>query len=257
MPRRTLGRTQAKIPILLLGGALDFDPILDPRLAEGLRFGINYFDTADCYAGGASEIGIGGFLETTGQRPAVWLTTKADDHTPAGLTTILQRSLMRLKTDHVDMLLLHRLTDAKFLTPDLARCADELKQAGKIRFFGFTCQDQNVAELVAKAAELPWIDALMFPFRQSADDKLNQAVDAAATAGVGLIAMLLPDGPVPVGDDIQKFADRGGGLQAIWDDDRITAVVSEMDTLEKMKQSIMIALDQAKESSVDHLQPMD
>jgi hypothetical protein len=52
VPRRMLGKTGKEIPILLMGGAMKLDPKLDPKLAECLRFGINYFDAADCYSGG-------------------------------------------------------------------------------------------------------------------------------------------------------------------------------------------------------------
>ena len=60
VPRRRLGKTKVEIPILLMGGAMKFDPKLDPKLAEALRFGVNYIDTADCYAGGTSETGASG-----------------------------------------------------------------------------------------------------------------------------------------------------------------------------------------------------
>src|SRR5258708_6261754 len=93
VPRRVLGKTKETVPILLVGGAMKFDPAFDPRLAEAMRFGVNYFDTADCYAGGTSEIGVGGFLEKTGKRKDVWITTKTDKHDPAGATQVLQQSL--------------------------------------------------------------------------------------------------------------------------------------------------------------------
>src|SRR5882724_10357874 len=47
VPRRTLGKTGQKVPILLLGGAMKFDQKFDPRFAEALRFGVDYFDVAD------------------------------------------------------------------------------------------------------------------------------------------------------------------------------------------------------------------
>jgi aryl-alcohol dehydrogenase-like predicted oxidoreductase len=138
VPRRVLGKTKQTVPILLMGGAFKFDPVFDPRLAEGLRFGVNYIDTAANYAGGASEIGVGGFLDKTGKRKDVWITTKAEDWTPAGATKQLDVSLERMKTDHVDMFFLHQINREDVLNPDMAKRADELKKAGKIRFFGFS-----------------------------------------------------------------------------------------------------------------------
>jgi len=57
VPRRMLGKTKETVPILLMGGSMRFDPRFDPKLAECLRFGVNYFDVADCYAGGTSKTG--------------------------------------------------------------------------------------------------------------------------------------------------------------------------------------------------------
>jgi len=51
VPRRVLGKTGKTIPILLLGGAVDLDPKFDPKIAEGLRYGVNYIDAAESYGG--------------------------------------------------------------------------------------------------------------------------------------------------------------------------------------------------------------
>ncbi len=61
IPRRVLGKTGESIPILLMGGAMGFDARFDPRLAEALRFGVNYVDAADCYDGGRCETSVGAF----------------------------------------------------------------------------------------------------------------------------------------------------------------------------------------------------
>ena len=59
VPRRVLGKTKQKIPILLVGGAVDLDPVFDPKLAEAMRYGVNYFDAAAVYGGGRCEPAIG------------------------------------------------------------------------------------------------------------------------------------------------------------------------------------------------------
>ena len=41
---------------------MNLDQVFDPKLAEAYRFGVNYFDTADCYNGG-SETAIGNFVD--------------------------------------------------------------------------------------------------------------------------------------------------------------------------------------------------
>lgn len=260
VPRRVLGKTKESVPILLMGGAFKIDPAFDPRLAEGMRFGVNYIDTADCYAGGASETGVGGFLEKTGKRKDIWITTKSDDWTPDGATKILQRSLERMKTDQVDMFFLHQINREDILNDDMAKRAEQLKKEGKIRFFGFSCHDHNVAELLTKASTLPWIDAIMFKynFREYGNDKLNKAMDAAHKSGIGLIAMKTQGSAVSFEDGVKKFTDQKFSrqqavLKAVWADERITAAVSHMDTLDKMKSNIAAALDRTTLSQAGHI----
>jgi hypothetical protein len=251
VPRRKLGKTGREIPILLMGGSMRFDQRFDPKLAEALRFGVNYFDTADCYASGASETGIGNFLERAKARDKVWITTKSDDWTPAGVVGTLKTSLERLKTDHVEMYYLHQLDDESVLNADLEKTVAKLKAEKKIHFFGFSCHSGNVVELMKKAAGLPWIDSIMFRynFRQYGNQELNAAIDACAKADIGLIAMKTQGSEASFAEAWKKF-EKGGKwnkyqavMKAVWADPRITAAVSHMDTLEKLRQNIDAALD--------------
>ena len=191
IPRRTLGKTGASIPILLMGGAIQLDRRFDPRLAEAARLGVNVIDTAEAYGGGNSEIAVGNFLARSKARDRVWITTKSGEHQPTGMRKGLLRSLERLKTDHVEMLYLHALTDADYLTGELEKMVATLKREGHIKHFGFSSHHGGVAELMQKAAKLPWIDSIMFRynFREYGNVALNRAIDACARANIGLIAM--------------------------------------------------------------------
>ncbi|MBT8493403.1 MAG: twin-arginine translocation signal domain-containing protein, partial [Deltaproteobacteria bacterium] len=42
VPRKVLGKTGQKVPILLFGGAVDLDPKFDPKLATAYRYGVDY-----------------------------------------------------------------------------------------------------------------------------------------------------------------------------------------------------------------------
>jgi hypothetical protein len=259
VPRRVLGKTGQSIPILLMGGSMSFDQRFDPKLAEALRFGVNYFDTAYSYAGGASETGIGNFLERSGRRKETWITTKSMNHTPDGMANELAASLQRLKTDHVDLFFLHALKDGRELTPEMAQAADKLKKDGKIRFFGFSCHDGTVVDLLNKAATLPWIDAIMFRynFREYGNKDLNDAMDACHKSNIGLIAMKTQGSAVSFDDrvkkfDSTKFTHPQAVLKAVWADERITAAVSQMDALEKIKENVAAAVDPTKLSEANH-----
>ena len=250
VPRRVLGKTGQQIPILLMGGAMDFDQVFDPKLAEAMRFGVNYFDTADCYAGGTSETAIGNFVSRANKRKDVWITTKSDNHTPDGMASVLQTSLSKLKTPQVDLFFMHMLTRADYLSAEMAKKSEEFKKSGKIRFFGFSCHDSNVVDLLNKASTLPWIDAIMFRynFRQYGDLNLNKAIDACHKAGIGLIAMKTQGSAVVTDSKIklfqsQKFTRPQAILKSVWSDERISAAVSHMDTLDKLKENIDAALN--------------
>jgi hypothetical protein len=254
VPRRVLGKTKRDIPILLMGMAMKLDQKFDPKLAECLRFGVNYYDNADCYAGGTSEIAMGSFLERTKSRDLVWITTKSDQHDPKGLEQTLAESLERLRVKKVEMLYLHALVDEKSLTNELAKKVEDLKKAGLIEFFGFSCHDGTVAELLTKASKLSWIDSVMFRynFRSYGNKELNAAMDAAAKSGVGLIAMKTQGSESSFEDAWKKYEQTGkwtkhqAVLKAVWADERITAAVSHMDTFEKLKQNIAAALDKGQ-----------
>ncbi len=252
VPRRILGKTKQTVPILLQGGSMNFDQTFDPRFAECMRFGVNYFDMADCYAGGTSETALGSFLEKTGKRDGVWITTKSCNHEPDGLARVLQQSLDRMKTDQVELMFLHGLKDEAKLSPAMAAMADKLKKEGKTKFFGFSCHDKNVAELLQKAATLPWIDAIMFKynFREYGNKELNDAMDACHKAGIGLIAMKTQGSAVSFDDKVKpfegsKFTRGQAVLKAVWADERITAAVSKMDNLERVKENVAAALDKS------------
>jgi predicted aldo/keto reductase-like oxidoreductase len=92
IPRRVLGKTGEKIPILLMGGSLPLDPRFDPKLAEGFRYGANYIDAADCYSGGACEPAVGAFHTRANLRSKIWITSKSDKHDPKGFEETFART---------------------------------------------------------------------------------------------------------------------------------------------------------------------
>jgi hypothetical protein len=87
-----------------------------------------------------------------------------------------------------------------------------------------------------------------YNFRQYGNAELNKAMDAAAKAKVGLIAMKTQGSSVSFEDKWEKWVADGkwskpqAVLKAVWADDRITAAVSHMDTLEKLKENVAAAL---------------
>lgn len=260
VPRRVLGKTKQEIPILLFGAAVKLNSRFDPKLAEAVRFGVDYIDAADCYGGGRCELAVAAYMRKAKNRDKLWITSKSDEHDPKGMEKTLGRTLRQLDTKTVDMYYLHALRNDKYLTKELAKKVEELKEAGKMRFFGFSCHHGNVAELMDKAATLPWIDSIMFRynFRQYGNKELNKAIDACAKAGIGLIAMKTQGSEASFRKAWKKFEKTGkwnkyqSVMKAVWADKRITAAVSHMDTLDKLRENVAAAVDKTKLSAVEY-----
>ncbi len=254
VPTRVLGKTGEKIPMLVMGGSMPLDPRFDPKLAEGVRYGVNYLDTAAGYTGGNSERAIGAFHVRANLRSKIWITTKSGKHDPVGLEASLHSSFERLQTDWVNMFFLHGLKDPALINDELRVVVERLRKEKKIRYFGFSCHQGNVTELLELAAKTPWIDTVMFRynFQQYGNDELNRAMDVAAKAKVGLIAMKTQASAVSFQERSQKFEQAGkwnkfqAVLKAVWADQRLTAAVSEMDNLDKVRENVGAAVDKTK-----------
>jgi uncharacterized protein len=255
VPRRTLGKTGQKIPILLLGGGAGFDPKFDPKIARALQHGIDYIDAARAYAGGTCETNAATTLERLQVLDKVWITSKSEAFDAAGLERNVETSLGNLRRKSVDLYFLHGIEDPAILDDRaLFASVDKLKKAGKIKYFGFSCHDGTVAQLLTKAAGISAIDAVMFRynFRTYGNKELNLAIDAAHKANVGLIAMKTQGAEASFEEAWKKFEKTGkwtkhqAVLKAVWSDARISAAVSHMDSLEKLQQNIAAAVDDQK-----------
>jgi predicted aldo/keto reductase-like oxidoreductase len=255
VPRRTLGKTGHKIPILLLGGGSGFDPKFDPKIARALQHGVDYIDAARAYAGGTCETNAATTLERLKVLDKVWITSKSEAYDGPGLERNVEESLAALRRKSIDMYFLHGIEDPAILSDKaLYASLDKLKKAGKIKYFGFSCHDGTVAELLTKAAGISAIDAVMFRynFRTYGSKELNQAIDAAHKANIGLIAMKTQGSEASFQDAWKKFEQTGkwtkhqAVLKAVWSDPRITAAVSHMDSLDKLEQNIAAAVDAEK-----------
>ncbi len=147
MPTRTLGRTGVKVSLVGLGGwHLGFKSIDEELSIRMIRTaidnGINFMDNCWDYNEGASEVRMGKALRD-GYRERAFLMTKIDGRTKKEAAKQLDESLRRLQTEHIDLVQHHeilryedphRLFDEEGANAALV----EARDAGKIRFIGFT-----------------------------------------------------------------------------------------------------------------------
>jgi aryl-alcohol dehydrogenase-like predicted oxidoreductase len=116
-----------------------------PFLKQALDLGINFFDTANVYSGGASEEVLGRFLKNNTQRDDTVIATKVngvmrDGPNGGGLSrkaifAEIDASLRRLQTDYVDLYQIHRL-DAETPIEETLEALHDVVKAGKARYIG-------------------------------------------------------------------------------------------------------------------------
>src|SRR5215212_7451217 len=144
LPRRPLGRTGHEATLFGLGGegvlrthGREAEAV--PVIHRALDQGVNYCDTAPAYAGSLDYYGA-----ALGERRSeVFLASKTHDRTRAGSLRLLDESLRRLRTDHLDLWQLHDLRTTHDLDQIFARggALEALLQAraeGRVRFLGLT-----------------------------------------------------------------------------------------------------------------------
>ena len=129
---------------------------IDALVKTALENGINYFDHADIYGGGKSEEK---FSEAIGMNPSIRekliIQTKCGirgnsfDFSKEYILNSVDGSLKRLKTDYIDVLLLHR-PDTLMEPEEVAEAFDILRANGKVKFFGVSNQKPYQIELLQK-----------------------------------------------------------------------------------------------------------
>jgi predicted aldo/keto reductase-like oxidoreductase len=259
---RPFGKTGVKVSMLSLGGIFDITSN-HLVLQKALDWGVTYWDTADCYAGGKSEIGIGQFFEKNPDaRKKVFLVTKSDKFTPDGMTELLNRSLERMKTDHIDLYFQHMSNDPKNWGNDVKAWAENAKKENKIRFFGFSTHS-NMEMCMTEAAKLGWIDGVMvtYNYRVMHTDQMKAALDACTKAGIGVTAMKT-QGKRPKSEDgdsaklLDHFVQRGfsaeqAKLKAVWDNQQIAAICSAMYSVSVLSANVAAATDKVELTAQD------
>ena len=145
--RRKLGRADVEVSILGIGGHHIGRTYVSE--AEGIQIiqraldeGINFLDNCWDYNNGVSEERMGKALQG-GYRQKAFLMTKIDGRTGSAARQQLEQSLVRLKTDHIDLLQIHeviRMGDPEqaFQSGNVIDALKQARQEGKIRFIGFT-----------------------------------------------------------------------------------------------------------------------
>ncbi len=156
-------------------------PALPPEDAAGMiraavDCGVNYFDHATCYGNGEAETRFGEAFGLTGlKREDVIIQSKCGLHfdrkefdwSRDDILSSVDGSLSRLRTDYLDVLLLHR-PDLLFDPCEVAEAFDVLYNSGKVRYFGVSNVTPGELELLRKHVKQPVvINQLQFSLDQT------------------------------------------------------------------------------------------
>jgi uncharacterized protein len=257
LPQITLGKTGVKVTRIGMGTSWAVQPSF---VQAALFAGVRYIDTSESYENTVAEKVVGEVLERTNMRKNVYLVTKNAGYRQAkgdGAAKILEdrlnASLERLKTDYVDCYYLHGIAGGQIgllRDPGVKAAFEALKKAGKIRFCGLSCHDGKLPEILAAAAEVGWIDQVMFKynFRSVDHDALQRSVDAASKANLGLIAMKTQDGAASFPDKLKGFQEKGfkkeiAAIKTVFADERMQVVVSEMTNRTELRENMSAIKD--------------
>jgi aryl-alcohol dehydrogenase-like predicted oxidoreductase len=200
---RTLGRTGEKISALGLGGyhiGIQSDESESLRLVRtAVDRGITFLDNCWDYNDGISELRMGKALQD-GYRSRAFLMSKIDGQTKAAAARQIDESLKRLQTDHVDLMQFHEVIrpgdpDKIFAPGGSAEAMLAAKQAGKIRYIGFTGHKDpaiHLKMLHTAAAHDFRLDAVQMPLNvMDAHFKSfeQQVLPELVKAGIGVLGM--------------------------------------------------------------------
>ena len=143
---RELGRTGERVSAIGIGGyhlGKQENPDDSIRLLRSaIDRGITFMDNCWDYNGGISEVRMGQALRD-GYRQKVFLMTKIDGRDKNTAARQIEQSLGRLQTNVIDLLQFHEVIrlddpDVIFAPGGAIEAVQEAKQAGKVRYIGFT-----------------------------------------------------------------------------------------------------------------------
>ncbi len=251
---QTITAHGATIPALGFGVFRMSDAEVERVVPAALEAGFRHFDTAQIYA---NEAALGRALEKAGaRREDLFLTTKVwvDKYAPGPFAASVEESLERLKTDRVDLLLLHWPGEAVPIAEQIA-LLNAVQAAGKTRFVGVS--NQNIAQM-RQSAELS--KAPIVTNQVELHPYLPQPALAAAAreAGIALTGYYgMADGAVPKDPVLQAIGARHGKSAAQvalrWLVQQGHVALSKTARPERVKENIAIfdfALDDADMAAI-------
>jgi aryl-alcohol dehydrogenase-like predicted oxidoreductase len=231
---RTLGRTGLKVTIVSMGVMNCSDPAV---LLRAFDLGINFYDTADCYMHGHNEEMVGKAFE--GKRQKVIIQTKVHVHDEKKMRSSVERSLRRLRTDYIDVLVWHNLsTPEEVSNASLYEFMSKMRKEGKVRFTGFSAHSR-MASLLREAAKSNLHDVALVSYNFTHSKDLKEAVAVAAKSGMGIVAMKTQAGGYKK-EKMGGLSPHQAALKYVLMDQNVSAAVPGVTTIEQIEECAAI-----------------
>ncbi len=196
LPKRILGKTGLEVTIFAVGGSPAApDLSVYPQVLEtAFNGGCRFFDTARAYLGGKSEEVYGNTLAP--HRNEIVFLTKTGARDAESVRKDLELSLKSLKTDYIDVYLMHAIRSESDVENRLSGGVyDQMlkaKQEGLIRHIGFSGHSDPFAHNYMIGKNLPELEVVLLPVNVA--DPLNNSfilntIPKAIDNNMGIIGM--------------------------------------------------------------------
>jgi aryl-alcohol dehydrogenase-like predicted oxidoreductase len=246
---RPLGRTGVRVSALGVGGHHLGDlPTMDDAIRlvhEAIDAGITFFENCWEYYNGKTETWLGQALK--GRRDEVFVMTKVCTHGRSGALAMrmLEESLRRLQTDHLDLWQIHGIVydndpELAYAEGGVLEAFDAAKQQGKVRFVGFTGHKDPSFHLKMLELGYPFdtvqmplnpFDAAFHSFERQVLPEVNRrGMGALGMKGMGGTAWAIKHGVVTA-EELLRYA---MSLP-------VSTTISGMDSIDVLRQNVQVA----------------
>jgi len=197
MPTRNLGRTGHRVGIFSLGAQAMVESsqtdLAVSIVEKAIDMGVNYVDTAPVYGNTKSETHVGMVMKH--RRGEVYLASKTHLRTYDASMRLLEESLKRLQTDHLDCWQLHNVQrqdqlDQIFAQDGAIKALEKARDQGIVRFLGIT--GHYDPKILMEGIRRYDFDTLLMAFNAAdrhQESFIEQLLPVALAKNIGIIGM--------------------------------------------------------------------
>jgi predicted aldo/keto reductase-like oxidoreductase len=196
LPKRPLGKTEEQVTLLGLGGegvlrSFDRDQEAVSLIHRAIDLGITYFESARAYAGSESYYG----MALRERRKDIFLASKSHERTGDGALIHLERTLSNMKTNFLDLWMIHDVRTPKdldqiFGANGAIKAFESARRNKLVRFIGIS--GHRNPTILSRAIDLFPFDAVLMPVNPAEPHYwsfIDEVLPKAQKKGMGILGM--------------------------------------------------------------------